>query len=364
MTDATAAPVAGGRRVVHFRWDLDKTYLRTEFDTLADLVRTFRTPAHAREVVPGAPALLRELLGTSQQATAGVDGRLADERRVTFISGSPRQMRKVLTEKLALDGITPDAFWLKPNLSNLLTLRLGAVRDQLGYKLDALLHSTVDAEEVDELLFGDDAEQDALVYSLYADLVEGRVELPLLEDLLRAGRVHRREADSILRQFDQRLQTRTRVRRIFIHLDRRSPVVRFDVFGDRVVPVYNYFQAAVLLFEDRWLDAGALVRVAASMVSMGYSLDRLAGSLQDLARRGRVARETLARVSAEGAQNGLQRDLAERWHVALADVMRGVESYRHRELPAPDPSVYLSLVCERGRYRRETFADRAMEWLR
>src|SRR5690606_37930766 len=47
-----------------YRWDLDKTYLRTEFDTVRDLLRTaVESPARKR-TVPGASALLRELRAT------------------------------------------------------------------------------------------------------------------------------------------------------------------------------------------------------------------------------------------------------------------------------------------------------------
>ena len=42
-------------------WDLDKTYLRTEFDTLQDLVRTAFERPHEKRTVPGAAPLLREL---------------------------------------------------------------------------------------------------------------------------------------------------------------------------------------------------------------------------------------------------------------------------------------------------------------
>ena len=44
-----------------------------------------------------------------------------------------------LEEKLSLDGIMWDRFELKPNLENLLRGRFRAVRDQVGYKLPALL---------------------------------------------------------------------------------------------------------------------------------------------------------------------------------------------------------------------------------
>ena len=43
------------------RWDLDKTYLRTDFDTLRDLVRTAIERPDQKRTVPGAASLLREL---------------------------------------------------------------------------------------------------------------------------------------------------------------------------------------------------------------------------------------------------------------------------------------------------------------
>ena len=72
-----------------YRWDLDKTYLKTEFDTLKQLLRSALEGAEAKQAVPGASALLREV-------------RAGGGARICFISGSPRQMRRVLTKKLKL----------------------------------------------------------------------------------------------------------------------------------------------------------------------------------------------------------------------------------------------------------------------
>jgi len=148
------------------RWDLDKTYLRTEFDTLRELVKTAFERADQKRTNPGASTLLREMV------RVGV--------RVHILSGSPEQMRRRLEDKLRLDGITWETFTLKPNLQNLLRLRFRAVRDQLGYKLPALLRARAllaeagePAKECTETLFGDDAEADAYVYSLYADFIAG-----------------------------------------------------------------------------------------------------------------------------------------------------------------------------------------------
>ncbi|HEX9103623.1 MAG TPA: phosphatase domain-containing protein, partial [Polyangia bacterium] len=137
-----------------YRWDLDKTYLKTEFDTFKDLVRSAFEGAEAKQAVPGASALLREL-------------RAGGGARICFISGSPRQMRRVLTRKLKLDGVEFDEFILKPNLRNMLMGRFRAMREQVGYKLPALLAGRAGLPaETRETCFGDDAEADGFIYSL------------------------------------------------------------------------------------------------------------------------------------------------------------------------------------------------------
>ena len=87
------------RSAIVYRWDLDKTYLRTEFDTLRDLVRTAFEPASRKRAYPGAGTLLREIRATEPAA-------------IFILSGSPEQMRSVLEAKLRLDGIRWDGFTL------------------------------------------------------------------------------------------------------------------------------------------------------------------------------------------------------------------------------------------------------------
>src|SRR6476469_7293844 len=171
------------------RWDLDKTYLRTEFDTFRDLVKTAFERPDEKRTNPGASTLLREMV------RAGVS--------VHILSGSPEQMRRRLEDKLRLDGIAWDTFTLKPNLQNVLRLRFRAVKDQLGYKLPALLRTRTDAgesvQDAHETLFGDDAEADAFVYSLYADIMAGRVGEELVHTIGERGRVYEDVMETALR---------------------------------------------------------------------------------------------------------------------------------------------------------------------
>lgn len=257
-----------------YRWDLDKTYLQTEFDTFRQLVRTALQKAHEKRAVPGAATLIRELCAQG-------------DARVAIISGSPRQMRAVLEEKLKLDGVVFDELILKDNVGNLLRGRFKALKGQVGYKLPALLESRgrgpVEAEEV---LFGDDAEADAFIYSLYADLVAGRVDERVLIQVLDRANVYPDERARVLAAWKS-LPTADPVKRIFINLDRLTPPAYFRRYGPRVVPIFNYFQAALVLMSDGHLTAQQVARVAADLVQdAGYNLLTLANSFQDLLRRG------------------------------------------------------------------------------
>jgi hypothetical protein len=330
------------------RWDLDKTYLRTEFDSLRDLVKTALERPDQKRTNPGASTLLREMV------RAGI--------RVHILSGSPEQMRRNLEDKLRLDGIVWDSFTLKPNLQNLLRLRFRAVRDQLGYKLPALLRArAVVAENGDdgltcrETLFGDDAEADAYVYSLYADLLAGRVDDDVILRVLERGRVY---DDVVAQAMDaaRMLDHADVVERILIHLESQTPPGDFRIYGPRVVPFYNYLQAAFVLNEDGRLGADGVLRVAVELVTEHrFDGDALARSYLDLARRGHLRGTGIASVQtaleawlAQGHVPAVEelRVMAARLPAMIAGARAG---WTDREQPVPD---YVALVDSHNPRRR------------
>ncbi|MDP3276748.1 MAG: hypothetical protein Q8Q09_16230 [Deltaproteobacteria bacterium] len=280
------AVIVRGEEVDHvFRWDLDKTYLHTNFDSVMDLLRTAVERPERKRTVAGAAALMREIRGL-------------DRVRITIVSGSPEQLRTSLEAKLRLDGVRWDELVLKPNLRNILRLRFRAVREQVGYKLPTLLsaRSRVQAS-AQETLFGDDAEADALVYSLYADVLAGRIgEDTLLAVLEKAGAYP--DAISLVRRYAATLERTNPVRRIFIHLERKSDPNFFRRYGPRVVPITNYFQAALVLVADKTIPPSAGLRHAASLViEHDFDIPDLVEAARAVVSRGHGSVEALQQIA-------------------------------------------------------------------
>ncbi|MEY4949728.1 MAG: hypothetical protein RL698_1939 [Pseudomonadota bacterium] len=287
--DAPDVPSADPPAVV-FRWDLDKTYLRTEFESFRRLVLIPFESATDKVNLPAVP----QLMGALRRAA------LARGERpwVFFLSASPPQIGAEIRKKLALDGIEYDGIVFKDQLRNLLRGRFRTMREQVGYKLGELLHARRQGPAAREVLFGDDWESDPIIYSLYADVLAGALGGDRLAALLATLAVDRESIDRIAA--DAEVLTAAGpspdVQRIFINLERRTPPGRFRVFGRRLVPAFNYFQTALSLYEVGLLDAVGLGEVARALHERGFRGERLRNSLDDLVRRGHLEAETADRA--------------------------------------------------------------------
>lgn len=258
-----------------FRWDLDRTYLDTDISTVRGMLRAAVESPESKRNIPGADVLLRALL------------RQDPAHRATILSGSPTQMRAVLEQKLTLDGIRFDSLVLKDNLRNLARGRLRALRGQIGYKLPRLLElHLADAPDTTESLFGDDAEIDAVIYALYADLIAGDVDRELLIDVMKAGGAYPDQLDETL-AFADKLSPRDAVTDIWIHVDRGIPLSHFALLGPRVHVVFSWFQAALALWARGRLTGADVTEVAVRVAEAGgHGVDAVSAWAQDAVRRG------------------------------------------------------------------------------
>jgi hypothetical protein len=260
------------------RWDLDKTYLRSEFDTLRQLWRTARERGEDKVEVPGVPEVLKALRAAADRRARPIG--------LYFVSASPPQIGKAIRDKLALDGVPYDGIVFKDQLDHLRHGRLRLLREHVGFKLAVLLRGRVAAPPgVRELLFGDDWESDPLTYSLYADVLDGTLAADRLSALLARLGVDPERRPEIARLAHE-LGGAGGVERIFINLEKRTPPAVFRLYGARIVPTFNYFQTALVLAAESYVDADDVARVARSLLERsGFTPRRLENSLADLVRR-------------------------------------------------------------------------------
>ena len=285
-------------------WDLDKTYLRTDFDSARELLRAAFEGSASKRTHVGADSLMSATREFGAQTH--------------IISGSPRQMGGVIARKFRLDNVTIDSLTLKPNVANVLRLRFRAVRGQIGYKLPAALATLRHARRVRVLALGDDSEADTFIYSLAGDIMAGNIEMPLLAEVLHLAGAYDDDIARIV-SLATELSGAGHVSRILIHLERRTALARFAPYGPRVVPFYNYMQASHICFDSGWLDGKGLCSVACAMVERHlFDGDQLARSYNELVARGvltsaaPIAEDILQNASMHTTQAALKI-----WHEAM-----------------------------------------------
>lgn len=281
-----------------YRWDLDKTYLLSEFETLREMVRIPFERAEDKIAAPGVAALIRGLR----------TGALARGRsvRVYFLSASPPQIGRAIRRKLELDGILPDAIVFKDQLQRLFRGKFRHLREQVGYKLTELLKARrAEPPAAREYLFGDDWESDPLIYSLYADVVAGRVAPAALGELLQAARVDRPLIDQAC-ALAGGLPHAEAVARIFINLERPTPPAQLRPYGPRLVPSFNYFQTAACLYAEAVLSETGVAGVARALLEeSSFAPRQLVNSLDDVVRRGHLPAADGDRLRAALAERGI-----------------------------------------------------------
>lgn len=149
--------------------DIDKTYLETQFESISQMVRIAFQDAKEKVTVKGASDILKALRWPDPKQPE-------TNRPLHFVSSSPPQLRKVLQEKLALDGLEWSSDTFKDQAYNIRKGRMDLLRQHILYKSLALLNIVQLAPSgASFLLIGDNAEHDAYIYLGLKLLLEGRL---------------------------------------------------------------------------------------------------------------------------------------------------------------------------------------------
>ena len=258
-------------------WDIDKTYLASDIDSLRGMLKIPFEFAVDKRTIAGADNLLR-LLRRPKGASAASG--------LYFVSASPNQLRSTIEGKMLLDAVEHDGITLKDWTTIVKRRRFGKLREQIGYKLSALLLARKSLPwRASELLFGDDSESDALIYSLYADICAGRLRASHLEGTLLKNGVANEDARYI-GELSRDLPEGEIVAGIFIHTEREESAATLDAWQSQLVACQDTFQMACLLVAQGHISLDALSAQAAALLKThNYSRDQLLSSLKDLVDR-------------------------------------------------------------------------------
>jgi hypothetical protein len=279
--------------------------------------------------VPGVAALLKAIKAAADRRNRPCT--------IHFISASPPQIGKAIRDKLALDGVPYDGIVFKNQLQHIARGRFRNLREHVGFKLRELLVGRLGSDgPVQELLFGDDWESDPLTYSLYADIVAGRLPIDRLGELLGRIGVDPGLAPAVLDLSTQAAGLHG-VERIFINLERRTPPAFFDLFGPRLVPTFNYFQTALVMAADGYLGREDVAGIAAELTGrFEYTARRLENSLADLLRRNLLSADAADHLTAPMRARGLLPEEPRRGRGRLRRwVTRAWRTLRRRTPPPP-----------------------------
>ena len=273
-------------------WDLDKTYLDTTFETMRGLWRTVMEKAFQKKNVPGTSTLVRALRNHWQETHKG-----KKDFSIYFITASPPQLEGKIHEKLNFDGIYPFGLFCKDNLQNIRPSRFRRLTQQVGYKLQALLQLRLHlSENVHQVLWGDDSEADAIIYSLYSDLCARRLSEDEIRRVLKYYSVTGQQVETILRLVED-IPHQDPVEKIYINLASDTDAEYYLKFGRRILPTYNSSQLSLDLFQDGRLSSAQVIKVAVDMIqNYGFSIEDLEWSIDNLVRRPQLAKSTLDEI--------------------------------------------------------------------
>lgn len=278
--------------------DIDRTYLATRVSSLSGMLAIpFQFAVDKRDIA-GMARLLKEL-------RRGNDQRVSRHTPIYFLSASPAQLRPVIQRKMLMDGLEYDGTTFKDWKRVLLSGRLKRFREQVGFKITALLTKRTELPGGSrELLIGDDIESDALSFSLYADIIAGRIPLDDVPAALQQWGVAADDAAHIKGLRARLGDEHEGVQRILIRCERGTPE---DLLGyaPHVIAGRSAFQLALGALACDAVSIRGVRLVAKEQADRGSAAEQLSGDLDDAVQRGVLPAELARRVGSDLAEHRL-----------------------------------------------------------
>lgn len=259
---------------LHYRMDLDKTYLVTPYEERRALLKIALEKPEEKQTLPGMRSLVRSLKDHPPSSTTTVT--------LTIISASPRWMERVLRRKLKLDGIPYDELILKDHWRLLKNGRFRELLSPVLFKLTALLALATRVKPGErEVLIGDDWDMDPFIYTFYAALRTRSLPSWVWEKTFNELEVPLTLLDE-LERLQQELPPTPTPPAILIRRERRRGEEFYSSFGTNLKTYDDTLALALLLFDLGTLEAEGVKKVIAELKERRWRLSTFAFSWESL----------------------------------------------------------------------------------
>ena len=268
----------------HIICDIDKTYLETKFETFYQLARVAFERASSKRIVKGASDVLIACRWSDAAFKFKQDATLSIRpHAVHFLSSSPTQLRKVLEEKLLIDGLDWSSDTFKNQTYNILKGRVDLLKHHVAYKSAAILELMNRGPENSEyILIGDNAEWDAYVYVGIQLLCAQKLSLDGYARYLETAGVDSITSQSLSASRAQHLSTK-RVVGVLIRKAPKYPFVADPHLTERLVLFDHYLEAALALLRWRFVHESSFPGLLRAFHNRhGFSITDIAQTLESV----------------------------------------------------------------------------------
>ncbi|MEI8027319.1 MAG: phosphatase domain-containing protein [Pseudomonadota bacterium] len=262
--------------------DIDKTYLETNFESIAKMAKIALESSEDKITVQGAQVLLNWLRWGEPDDLEGFN--LDQIVPLHFVSSSPPQLRRTLEEKLMFDGLLWSSDTFKDQAYNIFKGKFKLLKHQVAYKVAAILNLIARMKDDSHILFiGDNAESDPMIYQSISMLLTGLITESEFVGLLSSLGVKAHQTRDILDRIGdvpRNVKVSILIRRLESYPHRPSPI------GGQVTIYYydHYLELAMHLMSQNLLDPRRPFKLMKEFHNRaGFSL-RAIGSALDAAR--------------------------------------------------------------------------------
>lgn len=279
----------GDERTPILFWDIDKTYLNTHFSTWRGLAGIPFEFAVDKEPVAGAVPLLHALRHGPEQHS-----RLTP---LYFVSASPPQLAKVLRRRMVLDGVDFDGLSFKDQLALMRQGRLRCVLNHSAYKLGALIQYAAELPPSAPLyFFGDDAEDDAGIVTLFAEICLGERRGDRLCAALRRRGVSAKPA-RVVCELAETLPARKGIQGIYIHQISGRELGDLGPQSSLVVNFTQFFELALKLLGQGLISPRGAARVWQAMQMSGFQPQEMQDCINKAKQEGQIDAAQAAQIA-------------------------------------------------------------------